>query len=211
MQNKHIFVFMLFCILTACAQSQSQIPESTVVAWEDMDSLIERSSTQSEFRKNDLGVTVDLPKYSFKAGELIKIKVSLTNKTNSNFVVRKMESMSVFGDNPINIHGVQILVASLDTGSTLQSAGLISSGFLEVGFPRPEDFSIIKPNRPSKILFELNKIFGAIQPGNYSLQVIYANFDFGAQEHIGSEAYFIDFDAWVGEISSNIEQFQITP
>ncbi len=42
------------------------------------------------------------------------------------------------------------------------------------------------------------------------MQMIYTNYDFGSLGWTDSESYFIDFNAWMGTLSSNIEYFQVT-
>jgi hypothetical protein len=206
----NLLVFVLFATVS-CTQPQNQFPDGNIVELEDMGSLIDRSSTQASLRKNDIGLTIFLPKHHFNIGDEITLSVEVANNTAGDLVIRRLDTMMVFGDNPINAHGIQILITSLNTGMTLQSDGLIVSGFLEQGIPPPKAFSVIPLNSAIEYEFELYDTFGVIQPGEYSIQIIYSNYDFGALEQTETETHFIDYNAWIGVISSNIEQFQITP
>ena len=137
--------------------------------------------------------------------------MSLVNKTDENVNIREMDSMWIFGNSTSASYGIQILVTSLETGSPLESTGLFSlPGFLDEGFPPPEVYSVITPRDTSRITIELLDIFGVITEGNYSMQIIYTNYDFGAIGWTDPKSYFIDFNAWMGTLSSNIVYFQVT-
>lgn len=206
----NLLIFVLFATVS-CTQPQNQFPDGNIVKLEDMDSLIDRSSTQVFLRKNDIGLTISLPRHHFNIDDEITLSVEVANNTTGDIVIRRLDTMMVFGDNAINANGIQILITSLKTEMTLQSDGLIVSGFLEQGIPPPTAFSVVPINSTIEYEFNLYGTFGVIQPGEYSIQIIYSNYDFGAFEQTESKTHFIDYNAWIGTISSNIEQFQITP
>ncbi len=126
-------------------------------------------------------------------------------------VVRKPTSMPVIGNDATTIHGLVFLVTEIDTGIVLERGGSMFSGFVDEGFPPPEYFSVLPAERSSITHFELSEIFGPLLAGNYTLQLIYTNNDFGAETRIGGKSQFIDYNAWIGTISSNVEHFQVSP
>jgi hypothetical protein len=161
-------------------------------------------------RKNDLELRIDLSKHRFNKGENIEVEANLKNMTSEDIVVRKMDAMLVFGDDFANLNGIELLIISSTTGLTLKRGGLLYSS-LDEGIPPPKAFSVIPSNGISSTTFALSDIFGSIPVDDYSIQMVYTNYDFGAAGQTESETYFIDYNAWIGTISSNTEFFQVVP
>lgn len=208
--SSSLLLFFLICTPWACAPQQAP-PSGTIVPWGNVSDLIARSESQSDLRKDYLEVQIKLKKQQYRAGEKIVVKTFLRNKSDQDMVVRDINSMPVLGNDPTTIQGVMLLITNVDTGSILERGGLLLSGFVQEGFPPPEDFSVLKAQKASVVKFDLSDIFGAISSGRYTVRLIYTNYDFGAEMLTESGTQFIDYDAWIGTISSNIEQFQITP
>jgi hypothetical protein len=208
--SPNLLLFFLICILLACTPQQSS-PSGTIVPWGNVVDLIARSESHADLRKNYLEVQIKLKKHQYCAGEKIMVTTFLRNKSDQDLVVRDINSMPVLGNDPTTIQGVVLLITNIDTGSILERGGLLLSGFVQEGFPPPEGFSVLKAQKSSVAKFDLSDIFGAISSGRYTVQLIYTNYNFGAEMWTESGTHFIDYDAWTGTISSNIEQFQITP
>lgn len=182
-----------------------------IVPWENVVDLIARSESQADLRKNYLEVQIELKKHQYRVGEKVVVETFLRNKSDQDMIVRQINSMPIFGNDPTTLEGIVLLITNVDTGSILERGGFLLSGFVQEGFPPPEDFSVLKAQKSSGAKFELSDIFGAISSGRYTVQLIYNNYNFGAEMWTESGTHFIDYDAWIGTISSNIEQFQITP
>jgi hypothetical protein len=212
---KYFRKFQLFVILigvlSACSQKYDSPPSGKVVPWEDLDNLIVRSNSQMENRRDDLELRITLSKHQFESNEDIEVEATLLNKTDKNVIVRRIDAMPVFGKDATNIHGIMFIITSHDTETTLGRGGLLLNGFAQESLPPPESFSVLPAKDTSTHIFKLFDIFGDIPGGSYSIQINYTNDYFGAMDKTDSETYFIDYDAWIGTVLSNVETFQITP
>lgn len=209
--NKVLSIFLLLCILIACAPQQSPPVSGIVVPWEDVDDLIDRSESQADLRKSQLEVQIKLSKHQYRAKETISVKVYLHNKSSQDIIVREPNSMPALGNDATTVQGIIFLITDIDSGEMLEREESLLPGFVQEGFPPPEAFSVLPGQKSFVAKFYLSDIFELSIEGRYSIQLVYTNYDFGAEIHTGSSAQFIDYNAWIGTIVSNTEEFQITP
>jgi len=205
-----LFVTLIW-LLSACSQQPDLHPSGTAVAWGNLDPLITRSISQKDIRQNEIELRISLSKNQFQIRENIEIEAVLQNKTDKTIIVRRMDAMPIFGGDVTNVHGIVFLVVTQETNVILEKGGLLFNGFVQESFPPPTAFAVMPAKDSFMHIFSMLDIFGEIPPGNYSIQMKYTNDYFGAVDETNSEDYFIDYDAWIGEISSNIGFFQIIP
>lgn len=208
--TRNLIIVLLMSFLFACSQTHYLTPSGIVVAWDKLGDLTDRSLSQVDARKNEIKLQIRLSGYEFHAGETIGVDAVLTNMTNKDFIVRRMDAMPVMGSEFISVNGIKFILISQDTKIELEKSNALT-GFVEEGIPPPEAFSLISANDLYTVDFILSDIFKNIPVGKYSLQLAYTNDYFGAQSQFGSKIRFIDFDAWIGSTLSNTEFFQVTP
>jgi hypothetical protein len=205
---KRLFILSFTFLLFACAQSHELPPSGTIVPWEKLGELSERSKSQIESRKDELELQIKLSGPNFGKGETIEVTALLKNMTNRDLIVRKMNTMPIMGGEFVSPKGITFILISRDSQTQLERTNAFW-GFADESLPPPEDFSIIPAKKRYAVDFVLSDIFKDLPVGSYSLQLEYDNDYFGARSDSGS--YFIDFDAWIGTLSSNVETFQISP
>jgi hypothetical protein len=207
---KTLYLGILMMIFSyACTQQQDTPPPGKTVAWEDLDDLMDRSYSQLDARKNELELRIGLLKDRFTLGESIEIIASLTNKTDKSIVVRRLDAMPIFGNDATSVHGIRLILTAQSTSTSLDSGFLLD--LVQEGLPPPESFVVIPAYDSHTVTCALSDIFKTVLADKYSLEINYTNDYFGAQTNDGSVNYFIDYNAWIGTLSSNVEYFQITP
>jgi len=200
---------LLLFVLIACSR-KNVTPQGKIVNLEELDNLRTRSFSQMDARKNDVQLSIELPKSKFKTTETINVTVSLTNITSADIVVYSMDAMPVFGGTNKIPYGIEFILISEDTGLRIEKDSYLD--FPQLMPPSPQVFSILPANSSHILKLSLTGVFQSIPAGNYSIQTLYMNkSDFGAEVNKESESYFVDYDAWIGTMLSNIESFRITP
>jgi hypothetical protein len=205
---KRLFILLFTFLFFACAQTQDLPPSGTIVPWEKLGELSERSHSQIESRKDELELQIKLSGPSFSKGETIEVTAVLKNTTNKELIVRKMDTMPIMGSEFISTTGIKFILISQNTQTELESSNAFW-GFVDEGPPPPEFFSALPAHRTRATDFVLSNIYKDLPIGAYSLQLEYTNDSYGARSDSGSS--FIDYDAWIGTILSDVEIFQISP
>jgi len=200
--------FFLMFTLTSCSPKPTT-PSGKLVDWEDVGDLYTRSYSNMDARKNDVELSVNVSEPDINLGDPVQITISLKNRTNKDMVIYSLNAMPVFGEENIFPYGIELILFSMDSGKRITTETYLD--FPQFLPPTSQEFSVVPANSLQTLNLSLTNVF-SLPMGNYSIQTIYKNeSDFGAVVKNDSNSYFVDYDAWIGTISSNIESFKITP
>ena len=202
-------LYLFLSILAACIGRSDTTPIGRKINWEsgEVSELRRIYEEQESARYDEVGFKIELAKNKYSPTDEIIVHATLTNRTDHDITVLKMYMQT---DREYEIfYGVKAVIEANDPNVSVEFEETLS-GFDLVQYSRPpEAFVKIQARQRYSECLELLPIKEPLPAGRYNLYLMYANQDFGADVVNESGSYFLDFDAWMGELQSNTVTFEI--
>ena len=195
-------------MLTGCREQKTLVPIGTPISWDEFDSLNRNYDANQQERQGEVGFRIELSKQWYESPEQIEVITKLSNCSKKTINIRKISALGIENHLTKNgIEGVVFKVTSKETHKRIRVQILLD--FIERGFPPVEVFQVLPPGKTYVDVLHLPDLEEELVPGKYQLQIRYRNQFFGGMVYGEEGHYFSDVNAWLGDIQSNVVEFEI--
>jgi hypothetical protein len=169
--------------------------------------LSEKYRGEIDARQDEIEIQIKLLKTQFASEETITVSVSLINRSDHDVVVRKPDSETNRVSNYANrVDEIVFLIVPDDPSVSLDFSLRLLDG---PGMLPPETFILLSPSQSYTTSMTVLHPVSPMPEGRYSLSLKYSNYRFDSQSPDKSGPTFLDYHAWMGEITSNVVTFDI--
>ncbi len=208
LQATHCLKIVILCLLSVGCASQSSRPIGTPVPASLHPTLQAKYDLEMPHRRDELQFSIRLPKSSYTPEENIEFNVTLVNRSQMDVIARKPDaSINQVTANP-DLGDIIVIVKPQDPTISLNFPALAMPYPGSLLTP-PDDFVLLHPAESYATSIVMPRPRGSMPKGQYSVYLKYKNYLFGADSP--DREFFIDYNAWMGEIDSNTVIFQVIP
>jgi len=204
-----VMMVALILILFSSTANKSTIPRGTPVPFSEFSQLASTYDQEINARRGEIEISIEIPKTAYTPEEVISFSVSLINRSDKDIVIHKPDAeyniISAYPGSRDELAFVVIpdnpAISLAFQGPSAPIAGLVH---------HPEGFALLSPGKSYVTSIAMPRLIRPMPPGRYSVFLTYRNHVFAADEPNQAES-FIDYHAWMGEITSNTLSFEIIP
>lgn len=203
---------ILLSILIACTTARTTSTQTgRIVPASEFSKLADKYNHEIDARHNEIEVRIELPKTTYAPNEAIAFNVVLINESNTDVIVRKPDSQTNRVDTDPNSRDELVFVVIPDNSMiplTFPAPVALYPGAASIP---PKDFVLLPPGQGYTATIAMPHPLHPMSVGRYSAQLKYSNYRFDASAPGDSGNFFLDFHAWMGEITSNTVTFESVP
>lgn len=198
-------IVVLFLLSVGCT-SQASRPSGILVPASLYPTLQAKYDLEMTNRRDELQFSIALSKGSYTPEENIEFSVTLTNRSRTNVIARKPDASTNLITTSPDLGEIIFMITPHDPTISLNFPALAMPypGSLVTS---PDDFVLLHPAESYVTSITMPRPRGSMPQGQYSVYLKYKNYDFGADSP--DREFFVDYNAWMGEIDSNTVTLQI--